>query len=133
MRAILCGAVLALTFTTAEAAQKDYSANGMLVYCKGFIGQGQFANNEVASAYCNGMVETLVFMSPFLSDNPVMCIQLPKGSTSQQAARVIVRYIEMRPQRVHEAFHSLALEALHDAWPCSDFDNRFRGNRDSDR
>jgi hypothetical protein len=38
--------------------------------------------------------------------------------TFPQAARVIVRYIEARPQRMHESFVSLVIEALHDAWPC---------------
>jgi hypothetical protein len=31
---------------------------------------------------------------------------------------VVVAYIERRPQRMHEDFGVLAVEALHEAWPC---------------
>src|SRR4051794_16854802 len=42
----------------------------------------------------------------------------PKRVTSEQVVRVVVAYIERRPQRMHENFKELALEALRDAWPC---------------
>jgi len=32
--------------------------------------------------------------------------------------RVVVRYIEQRPGRMHENFLRLANEALTEAWPC---------------
>jgi hypothetical protein len=32
--------------------------------------------------------------------------------------RVAVAYIERRPQRMHEDFRMLAVEAFHEAWPC---------------
>jgi hypothetical protein len=41
-----------------------------------------------------------------------------KGVTNTQIVRVVVVYIERRPQRMHENFKDLVLEALHDAWPC---------------
>jgi hypothetical protein len=37
---------------------------------------------------------------------------------SMQIIRVIVRYINERPERMHEHFELLALEALQQAWPC---------------
>jgi hypothetical protein len=35
-----------------------------------------------------------------------------------QAVGVVVRYIDQRPERMHEKFMTLALEALQQAWPC---------------
>jgi Rap1a immunity proteins len=38
--------------------------------------------------------------------------------TTVQSVAVVVKYIEARPQRMHEPFGKLALEALTAAWPC---------------
>jgi hypothetical protein len=32
--------------------------------------------------------------------------------------RVVVAYIEKRPERMHEPLADLAIEALQQAWPC---------------
>jgi Rap1a immunity proteins len=32
---------------------------------------------------------------------------------------VVIKYIEARPERMHEPFADLALEALKAAWPCN--------------
>jgi Rap1a immunity proteins len=119
MKAILIGAAaLALTITTAGAEEEDYSsANVMLPYCKAYINETAQANPR-AVGFCEGMIGTLAFMSGFLKNYPTLCIEFPSGVTLPQTAGVIVRYIEARPQRLHDAFLGLAIEALHDAWPC---------------
>jgi hypothetical protein len=42
----------------------------------------------------------------------------PKEVTGGQVGAVVVKYIEARPERMHEHFGDLALEALTAAWPC---------------
>ena len=42
----------------------------------------------------------------------------PHDVTSGQAVDVVVQYINARPERMHEQFSKLALEALAAAWPC---------------
>jgi len=42
----------------------------------------------------------------------------PEGVTPRQAVAVIIKYIEARPERMHERFGDLAIEALTAAWPC---------------
>jgi hypothetical protein len=42
----------------------------------------------------------------------------PKGVTTGQSVAVVVKYIEARPERMHESFGKLVLEALIVAWPC---------------
>ena len=45
---------------------------------------------------------------------------LPKEViTIDQGVRVVVAYIDARPERLHERFASLAFQALIAAWPCS--------------
>ena len=38
--------------------------------------------------------------------------------TFGQSVAVVVKYIQERPERMHEDFGKLALEALIAAWPC---------------
>jgi uncharacterized protein (DUF433 family) len=38
--------------------------------------------------------------------------------TTDQAVAVVVKYIEARPERMHEQFGDLTFEALTAAWPC---------------
>jgi Rap1a immunity proteins len=120
VKAIAIGAFVALTVTAAGAAETEtppeYSANAVLPNCKAFIGEATV--NNVAAAYCNGMMNMLTFLGPGRDRSFGQCMQIPKGATNQQIARVIVRYVEARPQRMHENFSQLAVEALHAAWPC---------------
>jgi hypothetical protein len=39
-------------------------------------------------------------------------------ATNDQLVRVVVAYIDARPERMHESFAVVALEALQAAWPC---------------
>jgi hypothetical protein len=43
----------------------------------------------------------------------------PDNATNNQLMRVVLAYIEVRPQRMNEEFMKLAVEALRSAWPCS--------------
>jgi hypothetical protein len=44
---------------------------------------------------------------------------MPEGQTTvAQQVRIVAAYIDARPNRLHEDFRVLALEALKDAWPC---------------
>ena len=40
------------------------------------------------------------------------------ASQDEQTVRVVVQYIDSRPERMHEDFKKLALEAMKAAWPC---------------
>lgn len=46
----------------------------------------------------------------------IVCV--PFNVTNGQATRVVVKYIDARPQRQHEAFTGLVIEALSAAFPC---------------
>jgi hypothetical protein len=68
--------------------------------------------NKVRFARCSGIIEGLYYRD----DSKTVC---PKGSvTNGQMIRVVVKYIDDRPERQHEYFKVLALEALRTAWPC---------------
>lgn len=42
----------------------------------------------------------------------------PDGASIDQTKKVVLKYIEDRPERLHEPFVFLAIEALRKAWPC---------------
>ncbi len=42
----------------------------------------------------------------------------PKNSNFSQIARIIVKYLKNNPEKLHLPAVTLALTALHDAWPC---------------
>jgi hypothetical protein len=125
MRTIICGALTALSVTAAEAAEDpspSYSANTMLPYCKALISEGVQATNAVAASYCGGMLAMLSYLAPSLGpDYSWMCMRIPKSATIAQIARVVVRYIEARPERMHESFFQLTVEAGHSTRPRSAF------------
>jgi Rap1a immunity proteins len=51
-----------------------------------------------------------------LKVTPPFCV--PPTATIGQMVRVVVKYIDQRPERLHEQFTVLAYEALKAAWPC---------------
>ena len=121
MRTIICSALTALTITTAGAEEVHYtkSATYVLPSCKLVSAERRQWTHEEAYAvgYCTGAIEALFLLAEDARDTPI-CIDAPKTITPVQAAQVVIRYIEARPERMHEAFNVLALEALYMAWPC---------------
>jgi hypothetical protein len=62
--------------------------------------------------FCAGIVVGLSFMGELHG----ICV--PPDTTTQQAASVVVQYIDGRPARTAEDFRSFAVEALRANWPC---------------
>jgi Rap1a immunity proteins len=93
----------------------DVSANGFMPGCRFTIERGGAARaSEMQlvfdSGRCNGFVSAVA-----LTDSGVC---LPRQATIDQMLRVVVHYVDARPERMHEAFATLAQEALRAAWPC---------------
>jgi hypothetical protein len=116
MKAIVVSAFMGTAIMTSVAAQDVDSANYLLSDCEAAIGSSRVGNgfNE---GYCLGVVAGLASIGGSLTGGP-RCLNIPKGITRGQMLRVVVRYIEAQPKRLHEPFASLAFEGLHDAWPC---------------
>jgi hypothetical protein len=64
------------------------------------------------TALCFGIINSLSYIGQQFGT----C--LPAGTTSRQAVSVVVQYIDGHPEKIHENFNSLAVEALRQAWPC---------------
>ena len=100
-------AILLLALTMPASAEDIYSANHFLPDCKAFPEKATWKQ-----ARCIGLIEGLMYRG----EGEDFCS--PRGVTFRQAAAVVVKYIEARPERMHERFGKLAFEALIAAWPC---------------
>jgi hypothetical protein len=88
----MCGALMALAITTAGAEEIDKdTANFVLPGCKAAL-EGRGWQSE-QWGYCEGAIRTLVLMSASFA--------VPHGIRFERGLRVVVRYIEARPQRTH--------------------------------
>ena len=78
-----------------------------------FSSVGESEEEVSRMSFCAGIVIGLSFMGQSYG----ICV--PAGTTAQQAASIVVQYIDGQPTRIHEDFNSFAVEALRASWPCS--------------
>lgn len=121
-RNTLFGCVLCLilaAFYACGARAANYSnidfdsANYLLPKC-----EHSLTNNAsgVWDGLCTGISSTLWAFGSVLPANVKFCP--PKGSTAHQTTRIIVEYLKRHPETLQEPYRFLAVDALHEAWPC---------------
>jgi hypothetical protein len=98
--------LLGVTATSASSEPDVMSASYVMKGCRSIIIKQKL---DFAQGYCIGSVHVLF-------DLPVICYK--KGVTVGHAVRIVIRYIDNNPERQHENFNGLALEALQASWPC---------------
>jgi hypothetical protein len=131
MRAVICGIVMALMVTAAQAAEDPESANYILPGCRQVLARQRPSNFMVAQMMvCVGKVHSIfvvlkmrrLFQDSLDRRDPggarSLCSDPPENVTPEQMIRVIVAYIEARPAELHKDFDWLATLALAEAWPC---------------
>jgi hypothetical protein len=107
-------AILLLALTMPARAEDTKSANYVLWGCKALLAGGEPTVGEAWSrGHCVGFIAGLVYGT---GGGTLVC--QPEGVTIGQALAVVIKYIEARPQRMHEPFGVLAVEAMREAWPC---------------
>jgi hypothetical protein len=114
-------AILLFAFVSCAQAQDKFSANYMMLGCDAYlrtVGKDvfQFEKYSVIGGQCFGNVEALMNVGPYLGADLRFCP--PKGANFNQGIHVVAAYIRKIPQRTHENFLELAVEALRSAWPC---------------
>jgi hypothetical protein len=112
MRTAITCALMAFTITGAEAEVDNHSANYLLPACKALVSSST-KESLMLQGFCGGMVSGIAVMAQVPK---AVCI--PDAASALQMVRVVVQYLEARPNRLHERFEGLALEALAKAWPC---------------
>jgi hypothetical protein len=107
-----------LNEAVAQRPIEDTSANSWFLGCKACV-EGRMNDARLVGIgnFCSGVIHALAYVGEALPPAVQYCA--PPTSTAQQLARVVLTYIEARPQRMHEDFRLLVIEALHDSWPCN--------------
>lgn len=105
-------AVAAACWSVPAAAQADpQSANVVMPGCRYVIADDN--RRPDLRMFCMGVVRGVWVL---LSDLRLVCS--PPNATTGQAIRIVVQYVDARPQHHHEDIARLATEALINAWNC---------------
>jgi Rap1a immunity proteins len=121
MREALLG-LLAAALVAGNANAQVMSANELLPACRDVIAgvenrELKPGTLDVQQGACLGIIRALSYVARSLPPDLSSCA--PQSVIVGQVMRVVVTYIERRPERMHEDFRYLAIEALHEAWPCN--------------
>jgi hypothetical protein len=89
----------------------EAATNQVIPGCRDFIDHTD--RNPFLQGQCGGIIATIFY---FGRTHFGVC--RPVGSNVGQALRLVVAYVDERPERMQDDFERLALEALQQAWPC---------------
>ena len=106
-------ALLLVSLMPARAQVDEHSANYWLPYCQAVLDIRGFYSpaSVLVQARCLQRIADLLY------SNLNICV--PHDALSGEAIRLVIAYIQARPERMQEDFMDLANEALQHAWPCS--------------
>jgi hypothetical protein len=111
---------LALCITPALAADEKFTGNTWLPHCKNVLinNRGDDASQQ---SECVGVVMALRYAMVFVTDHyGVHQACVPSSATNGQIIRVVVKYLEDHPKKLNSHFMHLMMEAIADAWPCTE-------------
>jgi hypothetical protein len=105
--------IVFLSAAAAAAPSVDFSGNKMLVSCRS-IRDGN--GSGLPGGVCIGVVRTALAVGALLPPDLKFCA--PKGTTTDQGNRVLVKYMEDHPGETQDDIVGLALDAFRATWPC---------------
>jgi hypothetical protein len=139
----LCGIVVVglvlLGIAASYAGAKDRGpsdGNELLTSCRAFLAMFEAGerteqnfskrdlDNLVFGGLCGGVIEGIfatqmsIQFAPGTSQQRLLFCVPDEGVRPSQATRIIIRYLEMWPQKLHFRGSLLAVEAISDAFPC---------------
>jgi hypothetical protein len=109
-------ALMCVWSTVSAAQDRRWTGNLLLPACKTLLNDDNGMDFLIAynQGICMGSVQTLAVVAKMVPGT----VCAPQGVTTGQTVRVIIAFLEARPQRLNEDFSLLAVEAVRDAWPC---------------
>lgn len=110
LRTIAVVAAMILSCGFADAGDAAFSANDLMAGCRAYLVKNISTEDYFAAKYCAQIIDGII--------GAERGICLPASSTQEQAAGVVVKYIDARPARLNENFEKLAREALRAGFPC---------------
>jgi hypothetical protein len=116
--AMISGAVAQPVLDPKAMAKVMDSGNFMLPYCQHTVASTTSPQHppNVWDGECTGIIKTLGFLGRVLPDPVKNCV--PDNVVPGQGVRVVVKYMEAHPEKLHLNFTELAMSALAETWPC---------------
>lgn len=122
--------ILFLLLTVASCAKAE-SADQMLTMCRTIADDAkaldnsrvQFANEDMETGIYWGAFMALQRVSRYVgsSGRPILPIGCaPSTTTRKQLVSIFVEFARRHPERLHEDFVNVAMEAIRTAFPCSE-------------
>lgn len=109
----MCGAAVAFMLSCGPALAVNLPVNEVMSGCRDNA-DFDHSKNPFLVGVCNGILDGIYFSLA----NVAICHPAGASATLEQMVRVVVKYIDDRPERQHEPFERLAFEAMKIAWPC---------------
>lgn len=112
-------ALLLLPLAAQAQSANPFSGTMIEPGCKAVVDGTRPPDLVAAVSYglCEGTVSTVLLLATSLKD-PAR-ISRPNDATVAQAICVVLAYLDKNPQRLHELFSVLTVDALRAAWPCA--------------
>jgi hypothetical protein len=115
--ALLVISIIDLSQSARASALKPPSGNDVYPGCKARAEQNTHSLQlTIGGSFCAGLIHGLLYAGNSFGGQERFCV--PRGVGTTQLARVVFRFLEEHPERMHEEFGHLGLEALQQAWPC---------------
>lgn len=116
---VLVGAMLSLLPVSGAAEEPALSGDILLKHCESALQDK--TPRSFGAGVCVGILQTLTYIQPLLDptyEKASYCV--PQGLLNEQEVRVVATYLQSHPERLQEEGRTLALDALHEAFPCKE-------------
>jgi Rap1a immunity proteins len=117
VQVILVGAMLSLVPVSGRAEEPALSGEVLLNHCQSV--RQERAARSFEAGVCVGILQTLRYIQPLLDPKygkAGYC--LPQEVSDEQEVQAVVSYLQSHPERLSEEGRTIALDALHEAFPC---------------
>lgn len=113
--------LLALLCMAAFPATSHANGAQLLSQCNSVIRvlDGDRLEDPIGAGYCMGLMQGIIETTRFYQDRDKSLACLPEGLEKGQAARVVTKFLNEHPERLHETSALLAIVALATAFPCA--------------
>jgi Rap1a immunity proteins len=117
VQVVLVGVMVSLVPLAGRAQEPPLSGDALLTHCQ-LVLQAPTARSFEAGV-CVGILQTLRYIQPLLDPKygkAGYC--LPRELSDEQEVQAVVSYLQSHPERLSQEGRTLALDALHEAFPC---------------
>jgi hypothetical protein len=112
--------LLALLLVSPLVQGEYYTGNELLEMCNALIDETDVAKGNVCAGYLQGIVDAHgAFMGHGLCYSLQNHFCLSEGVSSQQLARIAMKYLKSHPEILHSDVAGWVIKAFIEAFPCN--------------